>query len=104
MAKGAQSLLHPIPPEHLIIQSKYLFNSYRKEVVPLGKALPAGLICVRKTASATLELQRNFIRVFVKKARSTKDLSRLLKDLNFYSKTAFRLLSFHPSLGSTTPR
>lgn len=47
----------PIPPEHLIIQSKYLFNSYGKEVVPLGEALPAGLICVIKTASATLELQ-----------------------------------------------
>lgn len=38
-------------------KASFLFNSYGKEVVPLGKALPAGLICVIKTASATLELQ-----------------------------------------------
>lgn len=93
-----------IPPEHLIIQSKYLFNSYGKEVVPLGKALPAGLICVIKTASATLELQWNFTFVLVKKAHSTKDPSCLLEDLNVYFKATFRLVSSHLSLGSIKPR
>lgn len=102
--RGDKASFTPIPPEHLIIQSKYLFNSYGKEVVPLGKALPAGLICVIKTASATLELQWNFTFVLVKKAHSTKDPSCLLEDLNVYFKATFRLVSSHLSLGSIKPR